>query len=234
MEPEKNVYLEDMQKLFNSEYEKNTRIQNVLLKLKEGASKLSYEDADIYAVEVAGIREKVLRRYAVKLDPAEYPTIADLAFEPQLKEDYFSIIEFCKEVQERLNKTANIGISFAYPKFNQDMADGLKEKIKISKTPAEFSDAIVGNLKTFNKTVVGDCVKVNAKKHYKYGLSPKIKRIVQANACQWCKARAGIMEYADVARGDEIFRFHKDCTCRIVYDPMDGSKLISTKTQKPE
>lgn len=223
--------LEEMRRDFEKSYRKNTRIQKYLELVKNNKS--DYKTADRYAMEVGIIREQVILSYLPDISPSQFEEIANQVIMPQLVENYEITANFAVEVQTILNQKSRIGLKAKKPKFNTDKADGLIQKFSAAETVEEASSVINQNITTFTKGIVADAIYDNAKLHYDVGLDPVIKRIAFSGCCKWCTDMAGVYKYAEVKNtGNDVYRFHANCRCHIIYDPQDGSRKINTKTQK--
>ncbi len=74
----------------------------------------------------------------------------------------------------------------------------------------------------FSQSVVDETIKLNVEMHYNLGLAPKLVRTLVGNACDWCKAMAGVFDYPDVPDG--VYRRYQRCRCTVEYNPGDGRK----------
>lgn len=223
--------IEQMQYDFLELYSKDGKIRSALNKTYNGTS--DYKDVDTYAMHVGAIREKVILKYVPDISPEDYAELGDKIVYQGIKENYDYVCSVAAETQLSLNKKANLGLNSVTPKFNQDKADGIVTLVKEAVDYKEVTQAINQNIETYSKGVVSDFIHANADFQYNSGLSPVIHRIVAPGCCDWCSALGGTYEYKDVKNtGNDIYRFHANCKCQIVYDPRDGGRRINTKTQK--
>ncbi|MDO5036944.1 MAG: hypothetical protein Q4E37_01420 [Tissierellia bacterium] len=127
------------------------------------------------------------------------------------------------QVQEALNKKANINIKAVKPKLNQGRINGLVNKM------AEYEDFDEGKwlldepVINFTQAVVDDTIKANADFQYKAGLHPEIVRKEAGNCCEWCKTLVGVYAYPEEVPED-VWRRHRYCRCTVDYLPGDGKK----------
>lgn len=220
-----------MQYDFLELYGADGAIRNALKKTYNGTS--DYKDVDVYAMHVGSIREKVILKYVPDISPEDYAELGDKIVYPSIKENYDYVCSVAAETQLALNKKANIGLNSVTPSFNQDKADGIVTLVKEAVDQKEVTQAINQNMETFSKGVVSDFIHANADFHYNAGLSPVIRRVVAPGCCDWCTKMGGTYEYKDVKNtGNDVYRFHANCKCQIIYDPRDGGRRINTKTQK--
>lgn len=223
--------LEQMRRDFEQSYKKNARIQLYLKRVRENKS--DYKTADRYAMEVGIIREQVILGYLPDINPTDYAVIANQVILPQLKDNFEITADFAVEVQTLLNKKARLGLKAKRPDFNTDKAGGLVDKFSAAKTAEEAGSVINQNITTFTKGIVADAIYENAELHYDVGLDPVIKRIAFSGCCKWCTSMGGTYKYAEVKNaGNDVYRFHANCRCHIIYDPQDGTRKVNTKTQK--
>lgn len=226
-----NTLLEQMRRDFTEAYNNNKHIQRYLALVR--GKRADYKTADSYAMEVGEIREKVILGYLPDISPAEYEEVAAQIILPQLKDNHELAAELCVEVQQILNQKARIGLKAKAPEFNTDKANGLIKKLAEAQTQEEAKAVIYQNITTFTKGVVSDAIYDNATLHYDVGLSPVIKRVAFSGCCKWCTDLAGVYKYEEVKNaGNDVYRFHANCRCHIIYDPQNGERRVNTKTQK--
>lgn len=223
--------LEQMKQDFEKSYKKNDRIQHYLKLVRDRKS--DYKTADRYAMEVGIIREQVILSYLPDINPDEFEELAKQVIFPQLKDNFEYTADFAVEVQTILNQKARIGLKAKKPEFDKDKADGLITKFSAAKTQEEAYSVINQNITTFTKGIVSDAIYGNAQLHYDVGLAPVIKRIAFSGCCKWCNEVAGVYKYSEVKnKGNDVYRYHANCKCHIIYDPQDGTRKVNTKTQK--
>ena len=223
--------LDKMQRDFELLYESNKTIDKILSKMLKGTA--TYKDVDRYAMEVGEIRETAILNHVGSVPIDVYDEISEAILSPQLKRNYELVCGAAAKTQEALNKRARLGLKAVNPEYNVDKANGLIAKLKAVSSEEEAIAVITHNVTTFTKGVVYDSMEANVKFHHGAGLSPVIKRIAVGNCCKWCEQMAGVYNYYDVMEtGNDVYRFHANCRCYIVYDPQDGSRAISTRTKR--
>ena len=226
-----NETLNAMQRDFELLYRSNRTIDKILEKTLNHTA--TYKDVDRYAMEVGEIRETAILNHVGSVPIDEYDAIAETILSPQLKRNYDLVCSVAAKTQEALNAKSRLGLKAVQPEYNTDKAYGLIAKLKKVTSEEEAISVIHHNVTTFTKGVVSDALQANVDFHHNVGLSPVIKRIAFGHCCEWCEQMAGVYNYADVKEtGNDVYRFHANCRCYIVYDPQDGSRKISTKTRR--
>ncbi len=225
--------LEEVQGDFRKKFKESSKIETVYEKIKAGTA--TYADADEFAIETGEILSQALQEhiYSDALpDGRMYYNIAQRILQPSMENNYNLTADTSMQVQSIINKANGIGIKAVKPELNQDRIDGIvnivSETENFDDVSYMFKEAIVN----FTQSIVDDAVRANADFQYKAGLSPKIRRTVRGNCCEWCANLAGTYEYKKVSdTGNDVFRRHKYCRCLVEFD--DGSgKVQNVHTKK--
>lgn len=215
--------LAQIQKSFNNQYMLNSKIAGLQSKIAKGTA--TYADAQEYAVEVGEMLATSLGRYisAETLpDGTMYHNIASRILNQTLGNNHELIASVSAEVQTSLNRQAGLGIKGIQPQLNQSRIDGLVNKIS-GTTDFSAVEWLLGEpVVNFSESIVDDSVKQNAEFAAKSGLTAIIKRTAEASACDWCRSLAGTYKYPEVPQ--EVFMRHRDCHCKVEYDPGDGRR----------
>jgi uncharacterized protein (DUF2164 family) len=216
--------LEMIQKSFNLDYEKSSKIKIYLKELEQ--KKADYSTANEYAIEVGEILAKVFEDIdSSKLPNGKmYYNIALKLVEPALKNNYELITNYSLEVQENLNKSANIGISAIESKINQEQINNILNKIASAEKYDDISWMLQAPIVQFSQNVVDRTIKANAEMQYKARKKATIRRKIFGNACEWCMEQAGTYNYPDVP--DDVYHRHNDCRCQVTYDPAEGKGKV--------
>ena len=159
---------------------------------------------------------KVLVKYAPELsvDDLELADILPKA----LGLDHAQVSAACREVQEKMNKQAGLGIKYKEPQFNMDKALGLADEVRGITDEGELSQALVERIKNFSESVVDDSIHDNASVIANAGVKAYIVRTAEANCCEWCDEVAGTYDYFDVKdKGNNVWRRHLGCQCDIEF-----------------
>lgn len=215
--------LERIETEFKNKTAKSETIRKKIAALKN--SKVTHKDSNDFAIEVGKILSEVFTgeiRGDVLPDNKIYYNIAKRLLEPSLKRNFDIVGDYSRNVQDVLNKKANISLKAMKPDINQDRIDGIVNKI------SEYDDFEKGKwlleepIINFSQSIVDDTIKTNADFQHKAGLRPKIIRKEAGNCCDWCKEVVGVYEYPDVPK--DVYRRHRFCRCTVDYVPGDGRK----------
>lgn len=213
--------LKKIQNDFRSMFDKSNMIPGLYAKVREGSA--TYKEANDFAIQVGDILATAYKNNLssdVLPDGKMYYNIAQRILNPTMQNNYKLITDVTDQVQESLNKAANIGIKPIAPKLNQDRIDGIVNRV----SSAEFFDDVAWILdeptKNFSQSIVDDAIRVNAEFHGKAGMSPKIVRKLAGGCCDWCREVAGTYSYPDVPK--DVYRRHQRCRCTVDYNPGNG------------
>lgn len=215
--------LRNIQKDFDKEKENSELVQQLLQILEEGQA--NYLNANAYAVEIGELLSKVLNKNITAEtlpDGKMYFNIADRVLNTTLKHNHKLITDFSMEVQSQLNKNKKIGITVKKPPINQDRIDSLVNKL-VSKDDFELVKFVLKEpIVNFSQSIVDDTIEINADFHIESGMSPKLNRKAEKNACKWCKDLDKIYEYRNL-EDKSVFSRHDNCRCTVEFFP-DGEK----------
>lgn len=216
--------LERIETEFKNRTAKSETIRKKIAALKN--SKVTHKDSNDLAIEVGKILSEVFTgeiRGDVLPDNKMYYNIAKRLLEPSLKRNFDIVGDYSRNVQEVLNKKANISLKAMKPELNQDRIDGIVNKI------SEYDDFEKGKwlleepIINFSQSIVDDTIKTNADFQHKAGLRPKVIREEAGNCCDWCKSLVGTYDYPEDVPKD-VWRRHRYCRCTVDYLPEDGKK----------
>lgn len=210
--------------LIEKEFDEKTRNSEVLRKAIQdlGDKKATYKSAHLFAIEVGEILSEVLKTHiTVETLPNGriYFNIANRVLNSTMKKNYDLITGYAIDVQTELNHAAGLKLKGQAPKLNQSRIDGMVERLSTE----EFEDIkwmLDEPVKNFSQSIVDDTARANMTFQAKAGLKPKVRRIVVANCCDWCKEIEGTYEYADAPYN--IYQRHRYCRCRVEFYPGDG------------
>lgn len=213
-----------MEQSFRRNLENNGKIRKLRALLEKGEA--TYEEADQFALEVGQALAKAFRDNVsgdVLPDGKMFYNIASRVIPPPLRATYEEVAEFALAMQRGMNERAKLGIIPQRAAYNAD-----REKALIERTcrPAKYDDvkdSVEAYMVNFSQAVVTDTLHANAQFQYEAGLSPVIHRTANGGCCEWCRSLAGDYPYKDYQdRGNDIYRRHRDCRCRVTYDPGEG------------
>ncbi len=226
--------LKAVEEAYQVNIEKDVAVKRLLKELKSGAA--DYEKASDYAEHLGDALAKAFQTQiaADKLpDGRMYYNIANRLVNTTFQDNYSRIASYCKGTQESLNKAAGIGLKAQVPEFNQNRADGIIERLSEAENYDDVRWILGEPVTNFSMAIVDDYIKANADFQYKAGLSPKIVRTTNGKCCDWCDRLAGTYDYRDVKNtGNDVFRRHRHCRCKVIYDPVDGKKVRDVWTKK--
>ena len=228
--------LKAVKEAYQVNIEQDEEVKRLLNELKSGVA--DYEKASDYAEHLGDALAKAFQTQiaADKLpDGRMYYNIADRLVNATFRDNYSRIASYCKGTQESLNKGAGIGLKAQAPEFNQNRADGIIERLSEAENYDDVRWILDEPVTNFAMAIVDDHIKANADFQYKAGLSPKIVRTTNGKCCDWCDRLAGTYDYKDVKNtGNDVFRRHRHCRCKVIYDPADGKKVRDVWTKKEE
>lgn len=190
----------------------------------------TYRDAQEYAIKVSELMsEALLSNLSADMlpDGKMYYNIAQRVMQEALGKNgiYGEIGRYCSEVQQILNKEAEIGIKAMSPELKQDRINGIVDIVSGKDDFNKIKYMLKEPLVNFGQSIVDEAVRSNADFQYKAGLSPKIVRTSTGNCCEWCDKLAGTYEYSDVRKtGNNVWRRHSYCRCLVDYHPGNGKK----------
>ena len=206
----------------------NSKIKSLGAKIQNQIA--TYRDAQEYAIKVSELMsETLLSNLSADIlpDGKLYYNIAQRVMQEALGQNgiYGKIGSYCSEVQQILNKEAEIGIKAMPPELKQDRVDGIVDIVSGKDNFDEIKYMLKEPLVNFGQSIVDEAVRSNADFQYKAGLSPKIIRRSTGNCCKWCDKLAGTYEYSDVRKsGNDVWRRHSYCRCLVDYHPGNGKK----------
>lgn len=214
-------------KKIKSEFE-GARLDSEVLKdllSKLHHSKVSYLDANQYAIEIGEILSKALGASLTNEtlpDGKMYYNIAQRVLTDVLGRNYELVSDYTEQVQKNLNSEAKIGLAAQVPELNQDRIDGLVNRLASEESFDDVKWLLDDPIVNFSQSIVDDSVRKNVEFHHKVGLSPKIVRRVVGHPCKWCKSLEGSYNYPEVPK--DIYRRHGNCRCTVDYHPGNGKK----------
>lgn len=226
--------LKAVKEAYQVNIEQDEEVKRLLNELKSGVA--DYEKASDYAEHLGDALAKAFQTQitADKLpDGRMYYNIANRLVNTTFQDNYSRIVSYCKGTQESLNKAAGIGLKAQVPEFNQNRADGIIERLSEAENYDDIRWILDEPVTNFAMAIVDDHIKANADFQYKAGLSPKIVRTTNGKCCDWCDRLAGTYNYKDVKNtGNDVFRRHRHCRCKVIYDPAEGKKVKDVWTKK--
>lgn len=213
--------IEDITGEFRRLYDANGKIAGLLARVKAGTA--TYAEAQEYAIEVSRLIGQAWQKYVsgdTLPDGRMYYNIASRLVPATLDENHALVSGYAAQVQEGLNRGANIGLKVQTVPLDEDRVDGLVELVSNADQFESVENTFLSAVENFSQNIVDQSIRRNADMHYRSGLSPKIIRRSTGRCCDWCNALAGIHDYP--LDSEEIYRRHSNCRCSVLYDPADG------------
>ncbi|MEG3309341.1 hypothetical protein RFL04_09440 [Streptococcus suis] len=213
--------LKEVQDKFETSYGKSEVVRNAFAELKK--KKATYATANDFALEVGDILAEALSssvRGDKLPDGKMYYNIANRLLADTLGRNFELVSGYAGQVQEDLNRSANIGLQVQVPEINQDRIDGLVNRLSFEDDFDKVAWMLQEPIVNFTQSIVDDSIKANAEFHYDSGLSPQIIRKEGGKCCGWCREVVGIYQYPKVPK--DVYRRHQRCRCTVDYDPKNG------------
>ena len=208
--------LKEVQDKFETSYGKSEVVRNAFAELKK--KKATYATANDFALEVGDILAEALSspvRGDKLPDGKMYYNIANRLLADTLGRNFELVSGYAGQVQEDLNRSANIGLQVQVPEINQDRIDGLVNRLSSEDEFSKVAWMLQEPIINFTQSIVDDIIKANADFHAKAGLTPKVVRKESGNCCKWCRAVVGVYNYPDVPK--DVWRRHNRCRCTVEY-----------------
>ncbi len=214
--------LETLQSDFYDRFNKNKNISKIQSVIREG--KPTYAEVNNLSIEAGDILADVFKSNLssdMLPDGRMYYNIGKRTVEPMMIDNFNIVSTNAVLVQEYLNQQAGLGIMAQAPVLNQDRIDGIINRLDESELFDDVKWILDEPIKNFTQSVADDAVEANVEFQHKLGLGPKIERIAEPDACDWCKNLEGVYNYPDVP--SDIYRRHEYCRCTVEYNP-SGSR----------
>ena len=205
---------EDIKKAFRKAVDSDPDVKKLYAELQDAPT---YGVAMKLANKIGEDLGKVLVKFASELsvDDLELADILPKA----LGLDHAQVSAACREVQEKMNKQAGLGIKYKEPQFNMDKALGLADEVRGITDENALAQALVERVANFSAGVVDDSIYENAGVLARAGVKTILIRTAEANCCDWCEEVAGTYDYFEVKdKGNDVWRRHLGCKCEIDID----------------
>lgn len=229
------ILLKKIQEDFQKNYDKSEVISQLYAKVRDGTA--TYDEANDYAIEVGELLVKAYKNNLssdVLPDGKMYYNIAKSTVDPTMRNNYNLVTQVTEQIQTSLNRSAGIGIKAVKPELNEDRIRGIIDKVSNAENFDDVEGMLDGPILNFTQSIIDDAIKVNAQFQYDLGMNPQIIRTSTGKCCEWCSRLVGTYEYEEVSNtGNDVFRRHQNCKCKVLYDPKDGKrKLQDVHTKK--
>ena len=213
--------LREVQEKFEASYGKSEVVRRAFEELKQ--KKATYVTVNDFALEVGDIMAEALSssvRGDKLPDGKMYYNIANRLLADTLGRNFELVSGYAGQVQEDLNRSAEIGLQVQVPEVNQDRIDGLVNRLSSEDEFDKVAWLLQEPIVNFTQSIVDDSIKANVEFHYDSGLSPQIIRKEGGKCCDWCREVVGIYRYPKVPK--DVYRRHQRCRCTVDYDPKNG------------
>lgn len=208
-------------------------LRSVAVKLEKDTATM--RDVSLYAQQL-GFRLKmaILHNVSAGVLPngQMYYNIAEKILSPTLHDNYDLVGEIAAQVQEQLDKAADIHIRPQQAPFNEER---LKTVLNAASEPGLDEETMLrrlsGPAETMTADFADDYMKANAGFRDSAGVETYIVRIDHSGCCEWCARLAGRYEYSSAPR--DIFRRHDNCTCTVEYISGGQKQNVHTKDLSP-
>ena len=207
---------------FKKSFQSDDTLKTLYGKVQDGTA--TQADGEKFSHELGRLTAEVFHRNVtpeILPDGTLYYNIANRIIPPVLGNNYGIVCEVMKQVIERMNHDAGLGIKFQEPEFESGKVHDLVWKASLDKYE-KTQKMVETGMDTFTRSVADDCVRTNAEFQYEAGLSPRIERDTDGDCCSWCSDMAGTYDYKSAPK--EVFARHANCGCTVEFLPGDGRR----------
>ena len=207
---------------FKKSFQSDDTLKTLYRKVQDGTA--TQADGEKFSHELGRLTAEVFHRNVtpeILPDGTLYYNIANRIIPPILGNNHGIVCEVMKQVIERMNHDAGLGIKFQEPEFESGKVHDLVWKASLDKYE-KTQKMVETGMDTFTRSVADDCVRTNAEFQYEAGLSPRIERDTDGDCCSWCTDMAGTYEYARAPK--EVFARHANCGCTVEFVPGNGKR----------
>ena len=219
---------EDIRNEFYQTIVDDKQAQRYYQRIKEGRA--TYETGNRLAWRIGEDLGKVLRRHAPLMDINEWD-IEDL-IPKSLGLNQRLVTDACRQIQERMNKDAGLGIKYQEPAFDNNRAFGIVEELRNNPQFTNIEKSFYDQLVNFTQNVVDESIRTNADTLFRAGVRSFVIRTVEAKCCDWCEEVAGTYDYDEVrGKGHDVWRRHENCRCTIDYITQRNSSFYQERVE---
>lgn len=221
-----------IEKDFKKSFQSDDTLKMLYAKVENGTA--TQADGEKFAHELGKLTASVFHRNVRPEDlPNQrmYYNIANRIIPPTLRQNYGIVNEVMRQVIERQNQEAGIGIRYQEPEFDEHKAHELAWVASQDEDYSKIRNTVETGLDTNTRLVADDCVMKNAWFMHDAGFDVKIERDTDGDCCSWCTDMAGVYEITDRrAAGSR----HANCGCTIatvVKKGGSGGKRWTSETE---
>lgn len=190
----------------------------------------SYKTGSQLAVRIGEDLGKVLKKYAPTTNIDEWDL--DDLLPKSLGLDHNMVSTACRQIQEKMNKDAGLGIKPKEPKFDWDRVQGMITELRDhADTFSDIEKSFWDQLCNFSQSVVDQSIRDNMSLMARAGIKTQVIRQAEFKACEWCRDVAGTYDYAEVKdTGNDVWRRHENCRCTIDYITERNGSMYRERT----
>ena len=217
--------LEKIQATFRKKFGTSQKAQNLLRKTNDGLA--TYVDANEFSIVTGDLlAESFAEHLSSDILPNGrlYYNIGQKVIAPMLENNYEIVADNAVAVQETLNELAGIGIKGQRADIQYERIEGIIQRLANELTYDDVAWILKEPVVNFTQAVVDDTIKKNVEFHSNAGLTAKVVRTAEANACKWCRNLQGEYDYPNVHQ--DVWRRHQNDKCIITYYPKKGKAQI--------
>lgn len=201
---------------FDNKVQHSAKAKRFTKKLSDGAATL--EDVHEYAQELGELLSAslldILNTEGTLPEGFLYWNIADRTIRPMLEQNYRLINDAAIDTQKLIDQASHIGLNPIAGENPKGRIKGLVNKVvKTQDLNRWLGEPIVNCSEAF----LDDFVVANAKFRFDAGLKTTIERQAEPGCCEWCEKLAGTYDYAELSPGDDVYRRHEYCRCKVIF-----------------
>lgn len=224
---DEQAILDSILKTFNDRYRGSPETARLLELLENGEA--TWYSANSYATLLG---EHLATAYKLDLGTGAMfkngkmpATLARRLCTQGLGNNFALTADFCKKVQESLNKEAGIGLSAKSPSINKYRINGIVQRLIEADKYEDISWILDEPVVNYTQSVVDDTIKVNMEVHKRAGYTPQVVRTNVNNCCAWCRSLQGTYSYDQIDFSGDVFRRHERCRCILSFVPTRHKKI---------
>lgn len=205
----------------------NTRLAKLLKKIESGKGDLN--DVSLFSTECGSALSKAIAKHVtpkMQADPTFTNEVASAVLQGTLRDNYQLINLAARAAQEQADRRLGIHLApqkAAFPGERiEHIAIAAADKTANEQTQRRRLDAPVRNV---TESFYTDYVEENAKFRERAGLKTEIIRQTNGKCCDWCAALAGHYTLSEAPAN--IWAFHDNCTCTVLYNSAKTTSLHS-------
>lgn len=220
---------EKIKREFEKRTEEDPGIRKFTDRIRDGSAKL--QEASLFAACIGNHLSDILMEVLTAdtmPDGRMYYNIADRLIRPMLEKNYERVNIMAVQVQEQIDRQMGIHIRPVKGVFPEERIRKIIGAVSENGLAfEEIKKRMDEPIRNTSQSFFDDFVKENVKFRYKAGMAPVIIREPVGNACEWCRALAGVYRYPDVPK--DIYRRHDRCRCTVTYRVGKLKKDVWTK-----